>query len=287
VKAKLLLATLALLSPAATVLAESAVWRVTKGGTTVYLGGTCHLLRPSDLPLPPEFDQAYAAASKVYFETDVARAMSPEMQQLMMERGLYEAGQSLLFAVNADAWKKIEAYCAKAGLPVANVARMKPWLFVIMVTGLELQKLGVTREGADFSFFKRAQADGKPAIALEKFEDHMNFIINLGAGKESEMVSSSLDDLAQSIENFPKLVAAWRSGDLAAIDEHALKDMRTRYPEIFRDLIVTRNNTWLASIDVMLQTPETELVLVGVGHMAGPEGLIARLRERGCEIVQL
>jgi uncharacterized protein YbaP (TraB family) len=101
------------------------------------------------------------------------------------------------------------------------------------------------------------------------------------------MVSSSLDDLAQSIENFPKLVAAWRSGDLAAVDEHVLKDMRTQYPEIFRDLIVTRNNTWLASIDGMLQTPETELVLVGVGHMAGPEGLIARLRERGCEIVQL
>jgi uncharacterized protein YbaP (TraB family) len=286
-KSNLLLATLALLSSAATALAETAVWQVTKGGTTLYLGGTCHLLRPADLPLPPEYDQAYAAASKVYFETDMARATSPEMQQIIMARGLYDPGQTLGFAVNADAWKKIEAYCAKAGLPIANVSRMKPWLFVFMVTGLELQKMGVNQEGADISFFKRAKADGKPAIALEKFEDHMDFIINLGAGKESEMVISSLDDLAQSIENFPKLVAAWRSGDLAAIDEHALKDMRTEYPEIFKDLIVTRNNAWLTSIDEMLQTPETELVLVGVGHMAGPEGLIARLRERGCEIVQI
>lgn len=267
--------------------AQTSVWKVTRDGQTVYLGGTCHLLRSADLPLPAEYDQAYAAARKVYFETDLARAMSPEMQQIIQTRGFFGPGQSLQAAVDAGAWRKIQDYCAKAGLPLNSVSGMKPWLFVVMVTALELQKLGVTQEGADAIFFRRAQAEGKPVAALEKFEDHINFMTGLGAGKESEMISSSLDELAQAIADFPKLLAAWRQGDLAAIDEHVLGDMRAKYPDIFKELIVSRNNAWLTSIEGMLKNPEVELVLAGFGHFAGPEGLIEQLRRRGCEITQL
>jgi uncharacterized protein YbaP (TraB family) len=283
----LLLATLALLLPISPALAETSVWKVTKGDRTVYLGGTCHLLRPADLPLPAEFDQAYAAAQKVYFETDIARMLSPDMQQIIMTRGLYEAGQTLQFGVDPDAWGKIEAYCAKAGLPMANVTRMKPWLFVIVVTGLELQKLGVTQEGADVIYFKRAKTDNKPVGHLETFEAHIDFITGMGAGRESEMVRSGLDDLAQSIADFPKLLAAWRAGDLDAVEKEMLEEMRAKYPDIYKQLIVTRNNAWLGTIDDLLKSPEVEFVLAGFGHFAGPEGLIELLRKRGCEITQL
>jgi uncharacterized protein YbaP (TraB family) len=286
-KKPVFLATLALLLPATTALADTSVWKVSRGGATLYLGGTCHLLRPADLPLPPEYDQAYAAAQKVYFETDIARVMSPEMQQIISTRGLYGPGQSLDAAIDAEAWRRIQDYCAKTGLPTANVSRMKPWLFIVMVSAMEMQKLGVTQEGADVIYFKRAKADGKPVGSLESFEAHIDFLTGMGAGKESEIIRSSLDDLAQAIEDFPKLLAAWRAGDLAAVEKEMLQEMRTKYPDIFKELIVTRNNAWLSSIDDMLKSPETELVLAGFGHMAGPEGLIAQLRQRGCEVTQL
>ena len=44
--------------------AQSSVWKVSKGGNTLYIGGTSHLLRTSDYPLPAEFDLAYAAADE-------------------------------------------------------------------------------------------------------------------------------------------------------------------------------------------------------------------------------
>ena len=45
-----LMLTIALLQIAPGVWADAPVWRVTDGESTVYLGGTVHLLRPSGLP---------------------------------------------------------------------------------------------------------------------------------------------------------------------------------------------------------------------------------------------
>ena len=47
-----LLLTIALLQVASGVWADAPVWRVTDGESTVYLGGTVHLLRPEDYPCP-------------------------------------------------------------------------------------------------------------------------------------------------------------------------------------------------------------------------------------------
>jgi uncharacterized protein YbaP (TraB family) len=47
-----------LYSSSATALAVSCVWKVTTGdGHTLYLGGSFHALRPSDYPLPREYNR--------------------------------------------------------------------------------------------------------------------------------------------------------------------------------------------------------------------------------------
>jgi len=60
------------ISPA---IADASVWSVRSGDNVIYLGGTVHLLRPGDYPLPDEFEEAYQASSELYCETDIA-AMS-------------------------------------------------------------------------------------------------------------------------------------------------------------------------------------------------------------------
>ena len=53
------------------VCADTSVWKVTSGDNTIYLGGTVHLLRSSDFPLPEEYEQSYQASSEIYFEIDL------------------------------------------------------------------------------------------------------------------------------------------------------------------------------------------------------------------------
>lgn len=267
---------------AASLPAQSAVWKVTKENSTVYIGGTCHILRATDFPLPKEFDAAYAASGTLYFETDLARMNDPATQQLLLSRGMFQAGDgSLEQVLDPDAWKAVQDYCAKAGLPIAQATQFRPWLFTMMVAVVELQKIGVTMEGVDMHYFKRGTADRKAFGALEDFEHHFNYIATMGAGHESELVKSTIEDLTGLPAIFNALVAAWKAGDLAKIEELMLREVRVKYPAIYQQLIVDRNRLWVPKIEELFATPGTEFVLVGFGHLSGETGLVAALKHRG------
>jgi uncharacterized protein YbaP (TraB family) len=267
--------------------ASTSVWKVSRGESVLYLGGTCHLLRPQDFPLPAEFDTAFAASSKIVFETDMARLTSPAMQQIVASRGMFTDGTTLDKVVSPSAWKALSTYCREAGLPMDQISKMKPWLFTIMMMGMELQKLGMATDGVDVYYFEKASAGNKSLGQLESFEQQIEFITQLGAGYESELIEKSLEDLHELPKMMNDTLAAWKSGDMAALDRLMLDEVRTKYPSIFQTLFVDRNNSWRPKIEALLETSEVEFVLVGAGHLSGPEGLLALLSARGCKVEQL
>ena len=278
---------LCFLLPLTTVSASSSVWKVSRGDSILYLGGTCHLLRPQDFPLPVEFDTAYTASSKIIFETDMARITSPDMQQVVASKGMYSDGTTLEKVVTPATWKALVAYCEKAGLPVAHAGRMKAWLFTVMVSAIELQKLGMAAEGVDMHYFKKALAEGKKVGELEPFESQIEFITQMGVGYESELIAKTLEDLHEIPEIMGKVLTAWKTGDIAVIDRLMLEEVRTDNPEIFKTMVVSRNHAWLPAIEAMLGNPEVEFVLAGVGHIPGADGLLSLLSARGYTIEQI
>lgn len=267
--------------------AQSSVWKITRGSQTLYLGGTIHLLRPTDFPLPPEFNAAYAASDKLYFETDASRLQSPELQMSLMSRGMFNDGKTLQDVISPEAWAAAKAHAKKTGLPLEAVSRMRPWLFVITLTVVELEKLGITSEGVDMHFYKKSLETKKTVGFFEAIEEQIEFIVGMGAGHESEMVFRTIEDVGELSTMMQDVTAAWRAGDVPEIDRLFLADWRKKYPAIYKSLLVDRNNDWLPKIDDLLKTPEIEFVLVGVGHLPGPDGLIAQLKARGCKLEQI
>jgi len=272
---------------AAPLAAQTSVWKVTRGQHTLYLGGTCHVLRPADFPLPAEYDAAFAAATELVFETDLARMREPAAQQTLLQQGLYRDGTTLDKVLSPEAWAAVERHGAAVGMPAAALRQFKPWMLTIMITVIELQKLGVTDEGVDFHFHRRAGEAGKKVSGLETFDEHLGFITSLGRGQESEMVLNTINEISEIPGMFGQLVAAWRRGDLAALEELMLREMRAKYPRVYGELIVRRNQAWLPRIEAMLATEPVELVLVGAGHLPGDDGLLAALQARGCAVEQI
>lgn len=278
---------LGLLLLASPLLAQSSVWKVTRGGNTVYLGGTIHMLRPADFPLPAEFDAAFAASQKLYFETDIGGMQATNVMTQIMAEGMFGDGTTLDQALSPQTWKAVQEYCARGGIPLDQLKGMKPWLFTFTVTIIELQKLGVKLEGVDHHFYQLASKSGKATGELETVENHLKHLFALGRGHESEMIAKTLDDFSDLPRVFNQIITAWRTGDIAQIDKLMNRDIREKYPAIHKDLIADRNAMWIPKIEEMLKSKETELVLVGVGHMPGKEGLLQLLKARGCAIEQI
>ena len=82
------------------------------------------------------------------------------------------------------------------------------------------------------------------------------------------------------------MINAWRRGDVEALNR-SLRDSFHDFPSLSRRLIDVRNQNWLPKIDGFLRSGQTYFVVVGAGHVGGPNGLLTLLKARGCTVEQL
>ncbi len=272
---------------AAALFAQTSVWKVTCKGKTMYIGGTVHMLRASDFPLPKAYEQAFSAADKVVFETDIGALSSPQTALMMRRQLMYGGGSDLKDVLKADTYKRLEAYAQKRNIPMETFARMKPPLVAITVMGIELQRLGMASQGVDTYFYERAKQKGMAVGWLESVQQQVSMMAKLGQEDPDGMIDEGLEEIGDYETIMTSILAAWRSGDAAALQRLGKKYLMHESPEEYRRLIVERNRRWMTELETMLKSPGTAFVLVGALHLVGPEGLLRQLRQKGCRVEQL
>ncbi|MEQ8955169.1 MAG: TraB/GumN family protein, partial [Gammaproteobacteria bacterium] len=196
-----------------TALADTSVWEVSSGDNTVYLGGTVHLLRPSDYPLPPEYEEAYGASTEIYFETDISSLNDLSIQAQMMQQLTYSDGRTLRAVLNDEAYTALSDTVSQYGLPLPMLETFKPGLLVSTLQVLAFQRMGFTPQGVDAFFDTRAMGDGKSRGQLETVQEQIGFLAAMGEGNESEFILLSLRDLDTIESDMEGMLTAWREGN--------------------------------------------------------------------------
>lgn len=260
------------------------VWKVTNGQNTVYFGGTIHILKADDLPLPAEFDKAYTAADKLVFETDIEGAENEEYQQKLMSKVMLRDGTTLQTRLSKKTYAALESYMTAKGLPIANFHSLKPSIVALTITLFEYQENGFTQEGVDKIFTKRAREDGKKIDWFESIDEQLDFLANIGSDDDDGLIKYTLEEL----ETLPTLIddmfSSWLKGDLDKLNKTMIEEMALDFPQIYEDLIVRRNNNWMPKIIELLNDQPTEFVLVGAAHFAGKDSVFAKLEALGFKI---
>ena len=86
--------------------------------------------------------------------------------------------------------------------------------------------------------------------------------------------------------SYPNMVNAWRRGD-ADVLWREIHASYADYPGFGERLIEARNRVWIPKIESYLASGQTYFVIVGMGHLGGPEGLVRLLQARGYQVEQL
>lgn len=276
-----------LLLTATTAWAQSPVWEIEKNDRLMFIGGTIHLLMPQDYPLPQAFETAYQRSTAVIFETDLERLQSPEFQHYMLQQLSYGEGRNLQQVVSTDTYAALVEFFGAHDVPMASIDNFKPGMVVMMMTMIELQRIGVVGVGVEEHFSRRLAEDRKTKGHLESVEQQIEFIANLGVGNEDAILAYNLADLEKLPELWRSMTGAWRGGNLAMLEELAGSSLRQEFPEIYQTMVVDRNSTWIPQIEALANTQQVEFVLVGAMHLVGDEGLLAELARRGYRVRQL
>jgi uncharacterized protein YbaP (TraB family) len=280
---KLIIGLLVLLSASAS--AETSLYEITKGGQKIYLGGTIHVLRNSDYPLPAEFDQAYERASILVFETDMKKASSPEFGQQMAQAFKYSDGKNLSRDLQPKLWKELQAFANERQFPLEQMSMFKAMFVSLTLSVAEMQRKGFgVGQGVDSYFYQKAILDSKVIQELETTDEVLVQLKSLADIDANVIIKGTLRDLHKMDSALEKALGYWRTGNLDQLDKEMAADMRKETPQVYQQLLIARNQAWLPRIEQMFASPAVELVLVGSLHLSSKEGLLAQLEQRGYKV---
>jgi uncharacterized protein YbaP (TraB family) len=272
---------------AAGVGAESSVWVASSSKATVYLAGSFHMLRASDYPLPAEFFAAYQDSRKIIFEIPPGETEKQEYMGKLLSLAIYSDGTTLKEHVTTAAYAKAESFCKERNYPLEQYQLFKPAFFVMTLTVLEMNKIGADpQKGIDNFFKEKAMQDGKATGSLETMDQQINLLTSMDASLGSDQILESIEELKQVEVMLGELLAVWRKGDEAKMEDLYIKELKL-YPKLYQALIVDRNNKWMKNIEGYLNGSGNTMVVVGAAHLVGADGLINLLRKRGYKVVKL
>jgi uncharacterized protein YbaP (TraB family) len=265
---------------------KSCLWTVQTQSNKIFLLGSLHLLKPDDYPLSASMNKAYEQSQLLVFETDLDALQQPAMLMKMQELGFYPQGENLLQNLDAETRIELEKKMTDLGLPLEIYARLKPWLVATELAVQELNKLGFDPiYGVDVYFFKKAKADGKQTGFLETAEFQINLLGAMDKRTQNDFLSQTLKDLEVVNDLAGELVKSWKNGDAEKLHELLHKSFKD-YPDLHNRLLIERNKKWVKEIENLMLKTENVLIVVGAGHLVGPESVVALLKKKGYVLEQ-
>jgi uncharacterized protein YbaP (TraB family) len=253
------------------------LWEIAGERNRIVIVGSIHFLRPGRDALPARIISAYDAADVLVMEIDLD-GLDPAATQATVQRlGIDPQRRTLDVLLGPRAFGLASDKARVLGIDLALLRPMEPWLAAITITQSQLQRLGFAADaGVEQQLLARAQRDGKEVRGLETLERQLAALDGLSESAQRTFLLETLDESALMEAKIDDIVAAWRTGDLARMEQEFLDSVAAQ-PELYRRVVVERNRNWARQIGAMKRDSRDYLVVVGTLHLVGPDSLIRQL----------
>jgi uncharacterized protein YbaP (TraB family) len=249
--------------------------------------GSIHLLKPENFPLPAPLETAFSNSPVAVFETDVEKMEDPQVQMKLMSKAQLPPGETLQQRLSPQTYAAFTNHARQSGLPMEMLQSMKPAMAAMMLDIVELTRLGADpANGVDKYFADRAVKDGKQIIGLETVDFQIDLMTTFSPDEDDLVMKTSLRDLDETKQNYGDIMAAWQAGDSAAIQK-LLNQALQEAPSIYKRMLPDRNKSWVPKIEQLLRGGKNAIVIVGVAHLVGDDGVVELLKKNGLKVTQL
>jgi uncharacterized protein YbaP (TraB family) len=259
---------------------QALLWQVqTPAGAVSYLFGTIHSEDERVLDLPQPVERAFAAADTVVLEMDLA----PELQLQMAQAIMLPPSQQLSDLLPADLHQQSLAAMAERGYPEAVTARLRPWA-IILTLNMPPPKTG---RFLDKVLYERALTEGKAVQGLESVEEQLAIFRGLSQKDQNALLRQTLKDYRQLPQLMQSMTRAWLARDMERLVELSREEMGglpSSLQRRFGRRLVEERNHRMAERAMPYLAQGDAFVAVGALHLAGDEGLVVLLRQRGMSV---
>ncbi len=258
-----------------------ALWQLKGRNNSVYLLGSVHALRDDAQPLPAPVLRAYRDAEILYMEIDLDDLDPTEVQQFTLTNGVLPPDQTLAGLMGAERYGRAKSEAQKIGLDLDQLGRLEPWVVAISAVQAQVVRLGLDLEaGVEQRLVRDAVRDQKEVRGLETVADQFGVFDRLSLDRQQDFLLMSLEEAVDLPAELNELISAWSRGDVERLAT-LMSEGFEQFPDLYQPLVVTRNRNWTQQIIDLLDDDSDYLVVVGVLHLVGEDGVIEMLRARG------
>lgn len=256
-------------------LEKSLLWRVKSEHGPVFLFGTVHGGVDANWEqFPSDVRRALEQSDLVVLEADIANAGGQAMK--LREKMVYSGEKTLESELGEEAFGRLADLIGK---PEIMIQRMRPW-----VVYSELVRAWLPPGRAvDEIVQGQGEARGKEFAFIETIPEQVEI---LASAVTVEVLRDTIRRADEMKQDQDELIQAYMAGDAEKIERHTFDQTEMeRFPELYEALFDRRNEAWMSDIEGYIERGNV-FVAVGVGHLVGDGGLVARLDQRGYDVVR-
>jgi len=257
---------------------DAVLWKVSRNGQRhSYIFGTIHVSDPRVVDLPGPVVNALDES-----ETFTMEAI-PEPDDLLILRELmFFPGETRLnHLLEADKYSRAAEILKKYNLSGESITRLKPWAAYLTMNypvndGLPL----------DLVLLQMARERGMKIAGLETLSEQLSALTGLGNEQQIRILVDTLCNYDQVLRGFEDMIALYLDRDVRGLYAFSMKYSLQDddiYDHLYRKLLIDRNYLMVDRLDEDLQTGGV-FVAIGALHLAGEEGVLALLDDRGYKI---
>jgi hypothetical protein len=260
------------------------VWVVKDHDATLVMFGSVHLLPPGTDWRPAQLKQALGDADEVWFEAPMDQAGLSAATQAALAHAFLPKGQSLSAMLSPAGRQRLARTAQVLGVPVAQFDPLQPWYAELLIQGALFQKLGVKgSDGVEEQLWGGLAPTAK-RVTLETPEQQVDFFAEAPTNEQLASLEQTLKDVPHAKRDYDELLKAWLGGDLRTLDKQVVEPLKKSSPGLYDRVVRQRNARWLKAVDERLKAKGETVMVVGMGHLIGSDGLPAQLRAQGFEV---
>jgi uncharacterized protein len=269
---------------------KSFLWKVQNDHNHVYILGSIHAAEKQLYPLSSVIENAFDSSDVLVVEVNINEIDPLSMTGLVMGSAFYQDGDSLKDHVSQETYDLVTKKLEELGVDLDTLSQSKPWFVAMMISNLELQKLGFNPlYGIDKHFLDQSAEKHKKVLELESFDFQVRLLESFTDEEQELFLSYELknDDTMQKEVN--ELMTAWKQGDAAQMEAMMFKPLEENQElmPVYEQLFFQRNVAMAEKIEGYLKTKQSHFVVAGSGHLVGDKGIIALLKKKGYKVEQL
>ncbi|MCS6981112.1 MAG: TraB/GumN family protein [Flavobacteriales bacterium] len=251
------------------------LWKVQGAGLSQpsFLFGTIHMIPARDFFFSRAADSVFRLCRTLVMEMDIS---DPTLQMKVLKAMQMDSGITLSSLFRRGQYKKLQKRVGKFGFTMEMFEKFMP--IVVQQNFILRHTMGSEVKSYELHLLGLARQMEMEVVGLEEVQEQVKALRSIPLPEQAEMLKKSILRPATARRELFKFIRYYREGEIEKLLKfsNSKKSLRNS----LESLLYERNRRWIPRLKGLM-TKNSVFVAVGAAHLAGPQGLIALLRQDG------